>query len=364
MAEYLSIYAGDRARDLISEQGLTPEMVEVVAGAAGGPKWLVLCGLDRAIFSDWIFRREKPLYLVGSSVGSWRFAALAQGMDAYERFLDAYFRQTYKKAPTAGVVSAEIGKILDAYLDGEGTRRILNHPTARLNTLAVRCSWPCSVERRYPLLLAMACAGVLNLASRKLLGGFFSRALFYDGRDIPPFFTMKGFPIQRVPLTRGNLRHAVMASGSMPALMEGVRDIPGARPGMYRDAGILDYHVDIPFHSSSIVLYPHYMGRITTGWFDKMLFWRKPDRLNLENVVLLCPGRAFMESLPGAKIPSRQDFWDFRGRDEERIAYWRQVVSSSEALGNEFREILEKGTILEHLRPIGELRGSPPRTLS
>src|SRR5512137_2866555 len=103
--KYLSIYAGRRALSLIREQGLRPEMVEVVAGAAGGPKWLVLCGLDRAIFTSWLMNRTKPAHLIGSSVGSWRFAALAQGMDAYGRFLKAYLGQTYKTVPTAAMVS-------------------------------------------------------------------------------------------------------------------------------------------------------------------------------------------------------------------------------------------------------------------
>ena len=69
-------------------------MVDVVAGAAGGPKWLVLCGLDRAIFTSWIMERTRPVHLLGSSVGAWRFAALAQGMDAYERFLEAVHKGT------------------------------------------------------------------------------------------------------------------------------------------------------------------------------------------------------------------------------------------------------------------------------
>jgi hypothetical protein len=259
--KYLAIYAGPRAINLIREQGLRPDMVDVVAGAAGGPKWLVLCGLDRAIFTSWIMERTRPVHLIGSSVGSWRFAALAQGMDAYERFVEAYLRQTYKTEPTARMVTAEIAKILDAYLDGEGSSKVLEHPFARLNVLAVRCSWPGSAQNKAMVILSMVLAGILNLVNRRLLRLFFSRTLFYDARDLPPFFSMEGFPMQQVKLTPANVHKAVLASGSMPVIMKGIKDIPGAQPGMYRDAGIIDYHLDIPFKSDSIVLYPHYMEK-------------------------------------------------------------------------------------------------------
>ncbi len=337
------------------ENGLRPDMVEVVAGAAGGPKWLVLCGLDRAVFGSWLMERTGPVHLIGSSVGSWRFAALAQGMDAYESFVEAYLRQTYRTVPTAAMVSAEIGKILDAYLDDEGVEMALSHPHARLNLMTVKCSWPSSVERKYPVLLAMVFAGILNLINRRLLRLFFSRALFYDARNLPPYFSMNGFPLDQVRLTRENLRQAVMASGSMPVLMQGLRDIPGAPGGMYRDAGILDYHLDIPYNSDSIVLYPHYMDRIITGWFDKFLSWRRPKAGNLDNVVLLCPGRDFVERLPGGRIPSRDDFKEFWQKDDQRIAFWKQTLSASAVLGDEFLEAVARGTFIDHVRPMDQL---------
>ena len=355
--KYLSMYAGPRAIQLIRERGLKPDMVDVVAGAAGGPKWLVLCGLDRAIFSSWLMDRTRPVHLIGSSVGSWRFAALAQGMDAYERFIEAYFSQMYKTIPTARMVSEEIDKILDAYLDEEGIKRVLAHPFARLNCLAVRCSWPGSVEGKSMVMLSMVLAGLLNLVSRSLLKTFFSRTLYYDGRDLPPFFHMEGFPMQQVKLTKDNVHKAVLASGSMPVIMEGIKDIPGAEPGMYRDAGIIDYHLDVPFKSDSIVLYPHYMERVIPGWFDKLLSWRRPVAKNMENVVLLCPGKAFVDMLPGRKIPSREDFREYWNRDTERIAFWEKVVKASAVLGEEFLEAVHKGAILHHLRPIEELTG-------
>ncbi len=354
----LSIYAGPGARAAIARDGLSPDMVEVVAGAAGGPKWLVLHGLDRAVFSSWIMERKRPLHLVGSSVGSWRFAALAQGMDAHERFLAAYLAQRYTEN-TAPSITVEVARMLDAVMDGGGPERILSSPFARLNVLAVRCRWPYTTEQRHALMLLIIKAFLLNGLGRSLLSLFFSRVLFYDPRDLPPFFSMEGFPLRRVALAPQNVRQAVMASGSIPLIMEGVRDIEGAGAGMYRDAGILDYHLAIPFHSAGIVLFPHYMGRIMPGWFDKMLPWRKPSLSDMDKVVLVCPSPAFMERLPGKAIPSRDDFKTFLHRDQERIDRWKRVVRESARLGDEFLEIVSTGSIVEHLLPLELLARRP-----
>ncbi|RPJ78596.1 MAG: patatin-like phospholipase family protein, partial [Deltaproteobacteria bacterium] len=88
MNRWLSIFAGKKALLHIREQGLSQEDVSVIAGAAGGPKWLVLNQLDRMIFSYWLRNRKKPLYLLGSSIGSWRFAAASQKdpIEAMDRF--------------------------------------------------------------------------------------------------------------------------------------------------------------------------------------------------------------------------------------------------------------------------------------
>lgn len=348
----LELYAGPGARRLIEERGLTPGLVEVVAGAAGGPKWLVLCGLDEAIFSSWLMDRASPVFLLGSSVGSWRFAALAQGMEAHRRFRDAYLAQRFTAVPTPAQASTEIAKFLDAALEGDGPALALSHPHARLTLFAVRCRGPLGSDSRRVLLPLMAVSGVLNALSRRALGLFFTRVLFHDPRDLPPYSDLPGFPFMRVGLTPGNLKKAVMASGSMPVIMEGVRGIEGAPTGTYRDAGILDYHLAIPFGAEGIVLYPHYGGRITPGWFDKHLPWRRPSLRDVSNVLLMCPSRAFLEGLPGRRIPSREDFREFWGRDEERIAYWHGVVEAGRVLGDEFMEAVHKGSIARHLRPM------------
>jgi len=85
------IKAGPKALALIRDEGLRPERIRVMAGAAGGPKWLVLYHLDRLLFSSFFKVRATPLHFIGSSIGAWRFAALSQPdpLDALDRFRDA-----------------------------------------------------------------------------------------------------------------------------------------------------------------------------------------------------------------------------------------------------------------------------------
>ena len=48
-APALNIRAGHQARELILKEGLQPEQVDIVPGAAGGPKGIGIQGLDQAI---------------------------------------------------------------------------------------------------------------------------------------------------------------------------------------------------------------------------------------------------------------------------------------------------------------------------
>jgi len=358
MADNLIFLAGKKAYGIIKEKGLHPEMVKVIAGAAGGPKWLVLNHLDRILFSTWLRGRAEPLFLLGSSIGAWRFAAAAScpiPEQSLARFEAAYLDQFYAAKPKAQDVTRETTRIREAYLDETGIQEILQHPYLRLNIIAVRCKWPNSAENRLLLGAGLLGAGVLNAINRNLLKFFFERTLFYHPETSPPFFQNSKFPIQKVPLDKDNLAPALLASGSIPLIMSGITGIKGAVNGVYRDGGIIDYHMDIPFLDSSddkIVLFPHYTDRIIPGWLDKKLTWRKPQSSHMENVLLVAPSRSFIASLPHQKIPDRTDFWRFKQKDAERVSYWKTVISSSEILANEFINAVESGRIKDRVQPM------------
>lgn len=353
----LNFLAGTKALERIRRGGLRPDAVRVVAGAAGAAKWLVLSQLDRIIFGQFFRGRREPLILLGSSIGAWRFAAASQTdpVSGISRFEEAYIQQCYERKPSASQVSSKSYSILNEFLPINGPSEVMTHPFHRLSLLAVRSRWPTASDRKLPLCFGLAGAGAGNVLSAGFLRLFFERTLFYDPRTPPPFLQAEAFASQSVSLSPQNLRQALMASGSIPLVMSGVKDIAGTSPGVYRDGGIMDYHLNVPFlptDEEKIVLFPHFDERLVPGWFDKHLPWRRPNPDRMSQVLLLAPSREFIARLPFGKIPDRNDFLRFQGRDEERFRYWRQVVRECQRLADEFHEVIEKGLIAERVQPL------------
>ena len=351
----LVYYAGRKALETIREEGLRPDRIITVAGAAGGPKWLVLRHLDRVLFSDWFKNRKQPLYLMGSSIGAWRFTCqcMADPLAAMADFETAYIYQSYASRPSPETVLQESIRIQQAFLHKRNVHEILEHPFLRLNFMSVRSRGPAASDNRLLLGACLMASALGNMISRSFLRLFFERTFFYDSRDIPPFFHLNGFPVHHVPLTPENLPQALLASGSIPLVVSGVKNIPGAPAGVYRDGGVIDYHLDLPLSGATegLVLFPHYMERVIPGWLDKPLHWRKPGTRNMDSVLLVAPSRQFVDRLPYQKIPDRDDFQKFEGADACRFEYWRKVVDASRILADEFMESALSGRIRSRVRP-------------
>ncbi len=359
MSGNLIFLAGQNALSIIKEEGLQPDRIKVIAGAAGGPKWLVLSHLDRVIFSQWLGSRKNPLSLIGTSIGSWRFAAASTGhpMESIEQFQSAYIHQSYQSKPTMEQVSHTSAAVLNTYLGDKKVHDILNHPYLRLNIITVRSKWPVASDNKALLAAGLAAAVIANSVSRNLLKCFFERVLFYDARCQPPLLDTDRFPTRKTPLNAMNLKYALLASGSIPLVMSGIKNIPHAPEGMYRDGGLLDYHLDISFtKDDGIVLFPHYMNRIIPGWMDKKFAGRKPSRRNMDNVLLVSPSSRFIESLPCKKIPDRNDFYLFKGRQADRISCWNSVVERSRQLGEEFFDAVQTGKIQKLIKPMKNVK--------
>lgn len=353
MTSTLTIRAGRGAYDSIRKHGYCPEKIGTIAGASGGAKWLVLSQLDRVILRDVVPKLVGPVHLIGTSIGAWRFSCYAQAdpVAAIERFEEAYIEQSYSAAPDIHEITAKSREIIEVILRENGVADILSHPVFRTHVMTVRSRHIAATERRTVLAATLVVAATLNMISRKSLAVFFERALFYDPRDMPPFYSLNGFSIQHVPLMKENLEDAVVATGSIPLVLSGVRDIVGAKEGVYRDGGIIDYHLDIP-HSDPdrLTLFPHFFDRIVPGWFDKKLTWRKPDPEHVDRTVLISPSAEFVARLPHGKIPDRTDFKSYTPK--ERVRIWREVVASCTELADEFHEILEKDQLAARLLPL------------
>ena len=353
MFDNISVRAGRKAIGIVRDGGFSLSSVKVLAGASGAAKFLVLTGMDRVLMSL-LKERTNPLYLIGTSIGAFRLAAYCQRdpLEALGRLEREYIAQQYDSRPTRREVTGESWRILHAYIEDDEIEHILNHPFMRISFLANKCKGLLKSENLLLQGLGVALAAGVNRLSRDGLGRFFKRALFCAPGEDPPFASMNQFPIGIYRLNESNFKEALLSSGSIPLAMEGVSGIPGA-PGVFRDGGILDYHLDIPFlpDEEGLVLYPHFYEHITPGWLDKSLN-RKPDEKNMENVVLVAPSSRFVESLPFGKIPDRQDFKTFFRKDKERMGYWKKVVERNEALGHEFFEAIESGRIREIIKPL------------
>jgi hypothetical protein len=360
MPSSLVLRAGPDALALIRERGLRAEDVDVLPGASGGAKWLVLAGLDRFLFGELRRRpRTRPLHAIGSSIGSWRMACLAQRdpVAALARGHHAYIHeQRYSPKPSAREVTAVLGRALDGLLGPTGADEILSHPWVRVHVITAQARGAAASERRLVLGAAMGLAAAANLVSRRTLAWQMRRVIFHSAGDETPFRHLADLPTVHLPLTRENIRPALLASGSIPLLLEGVR-IPGVggEPGggvprsVYWDGGVLDYHLDLDFGAGDgLVLYPHFYPHVVPGWFDKALKWRRAGSANFRRALLVAPSDRFVASLPGGKIPDRRDFYTLPER--ERIARWQAVVDASERLGDELRELLATGRLADHVR--------------
>jgi len=349
----LTFKAGAGALKSVRQHGFDISSVGTLAGASGGAKWLVLSQLDRAILNCIVPQLKGPVHLIGSSIGSWRFACYAQAdpVAAIDRFERAYLEQTYSEKPDIEEITAKSREILALVMGENGVSEILDNPLFRTHVMTVRSRHVMASENKAVLAMGLISAAALNAVSRSTLGWSFERALFYDARDVPPFFDVTGFPLQQVELTTENLQDAIVATGSIPLVLSGVRDIAGARRGVYRDGGVIDYHLDLP-HSvdERLTLFPHFYGRIVPGWFDKRLKWRRPQPGNVDRTILISPSDEFVATLPNGKIPDRGDFLNYE--PAERIRIWKHCVAACEALADEFLEVIEKDQLAARLEPL------------
>ncbi len=361
----LIIRAGPRALQHMREHGLRPNDIDIVPGAAGGPKGLGLARLDEYLFADWLpsgfATRAKPIKLIGASIGAWRFAAVCRSdpREALKALTKAYSEQKYPKKVDAKFVSAYARDLTDSLFDGR-EEQLLSNPHYQLNVLVVRGKGILHREARGRTHAGFALAALANAVGRPHLRHFLDRVWFYadrqntgiglpadDGQSIDRFHT------HYVKLTAANFGDALIASGSIPLVLQGVPQIADAPPGTFWDGGIIDYHLHLPYHRTpGLVLYPHFTDKIVPGWLDKMLPWRKAQGPWLDNMILLSPTREYLDSLPHRKLPDRNDFKRFIDDYDGRLRYWQRAMAESARLRDEFAALVASGRIADEVLPL------------
>ena len=118
MEQALTVLAGRKALAKIQRDGFRPGDVNLMVGASGGARCLVLNRLDRYLFGRWLRDRSKPLHLLGSSIGSWRFACGAQQdpAAAFERFANAYTNWRSPPGADRCQISSDSREILEVMM--------------------------------------------------------------------------------------------------------------------------------------------------------------------------------------------------------------------------------------------------------
>ena len=69
----------------------------------------------------------------------------------------------------------------------------------------------------------------------------------------------------------------------------------------------------------------------------------------MDNTVLVAPSSDFVASLPGGKVPDREDFTNLS--EPERVARWYDVVDRCRMLAAELQALIETGRLPDRLQP-------------
>lgn len=341
-ASALNIRVGKTAREHLLKNGLYARDVDIVPGAAGGPKGLGLQGLDQAIFGEFFPQAPQRRTLIGSSIGSWRFASICAwgAKQGTERLADLYTHLYFDKKMNRQQIG-EICRNMLLELVGSQQQQLIQHPDYHLTVLSVQAQHVFKSDRQLALLASIAGIVGGNVLGRKHNRWFMQRVVSQPKHAQQIHIPQDDFITHYHHLTSQNVLDWLMASASIPMVMSAVQNIADAPQGSYRDGGLIDYHLDLPFQSQGIVLYPHFTDQIIPGWFDKMLK-RTADPERHTRTVLISPSAAYLASLPLGRLPDRKDF-SLKGLShEQRIQLWQQSIAESQRLGDEFLELIEK----------------------
>lgn len=354
----LELFAGDLAYRRIMEEGLSAQQIKLIVGASGGPKWLVLSKLDQYLNDQFLTSAEQPIELIGSSIGSWRMTCYAQKhpSEAIERLCDAYSHIQYSAKPTPKDVTESARFILERMLGEKDSNEchheyVVNNKQRPLHVVTVRNRRVFNHRSHFVQGLSLGLAAVANPISSRTVERLFPRVVFSQSLGSSPY--RNSLLKEQIQLDTENLSPALMASGAIPFVLEPI-NVPGSKARLHWDGGLVDYHFEGPFNSDDgIVLYPHFYPEFIPGWLDKALPWRRVKAKDYDNVVVLCPSRSFIQTLPDSHVPDRKDV--SRYDNKTRIDNWQQVIKQSEQLVDVLHDALMKDGGRSLVKPLSKL---------
>ncbi len=351
MTDWIEVRAGVKAFKHIQQHGLNADDIQLMLGASGGPKWFILQGLDNFLFGDYFKRRSTPLNLLGTSAGAWRFASLGQtnAAAASRQFSELYRATVYSDKPDAQEITHKAIELLKAYVPDQAVIDILSQNNYLHHMIVARSRGIGAYENRFAQGLGLVAAATANMIKREFLGHHFERVVFHHPASSPPLGkSWHDLPTRHVELTAANFHQALLATGSIPLVLSGVKNIPGAPAGTYRDGGITDYHFDLDLsEQQGLILYPHFQREVIPGWFDKKLKRRSTGAL-WPQMINIVPTQAFIDRLPFGKIPDRHDFAHLAPKPRQE--YWQQATDAGYEMAEQFANWVESGELAQRMK--------------
>lgn len=347
----IEIYAGKTAMETIREHGFKQELFTSFLGASGGPKWFSLYSLDKYLFGEFFKDRTTELNLIGSSAGAFRSACFAQKepVKAIERLAKNYAETTYSDKAKPKEITDKARELLDILFSDTGAKEIIENPIFKAHFIVAKSNGLIQFENKYLQGLGLVNSYLRNRRDRSKLTKQYERFVFQSPTSSLSFTDPDNIPTTKISLNDSNIKPALLASGSIPLVMQGIKNIPDAPLGIYRDGGIIDYHFDFKLNDAGLTLYPHFNSDPKAGWFDKGSK-RKVRPENYDKTVLICPSPEFVRSLPYGKIPDRTDFTKLDSLT--RIKYWKTVFSETQKTADTLCEWLGTGDIVNNIKPM------------
>jgi hypothetical protein len=240
-----------------------------------------------------------------------------------------------------------LANLANSYIEDDALSFALTNKKYRLAIITARARNLMASELKWVQHIGIGICFLFNAINRSYIHDFAERVVFYNGPKPPHFCLRPGYRGRYIRLNEINFKYAVMASGAIPLVVAGIKDIYGAPSGVYRDGGLIDYHLTHNYAPTNedIILFFNHQERIIPGWLDKRLSYRRPQADILDNVVMIYPAETFIAKLPGGKVPERDDFAIFIDDPATRIKNWRRAVELAQPLGEEFLELVESNKI-------------------
>ena len=234
---------------------------------------LGIAGLDRAIFGEWLPAKPRVRHLIGASIGAWRFAAAccrdpARGA---RRVRARLHRAALLRRSPAGASSPTAARALLGDLFAGREEEILASPATACTSSRCAGAGRSRATRASRTPLGFGMAAMANVVGRRHLARFIDRTVFLDARERPPLPAgaerFDAFHTHAVPLDAATSREALLASASIPLVLEGVADIPerARRASTGTAASSTITCTCRTTTREGLVLYPHFTDRIVPG---------------------------------------------------------------------------------------------------